>query len=95
MHTVLNSPQVLSTPPLSCSVCTRDWVVDDEGLAVTAEHTIQIFVCLLQSNWHYTVFTSTVACFQDLLLLSYAWLAYSAMHPECSFSACLQIQDCC
>ena len=68
-------------------------MVDDEGLAVTAKHTIQIFV--LQSNWHYTGFTSTAACFQDLLLLSYAWLAYSAMHPECSFSACLRIEDCC
>ena len=76
MHTVLASPQVLST--LILSSC------DDEESAVTAEHTIQIIVCLLQSNWHYTVYTSTVACFQDLLLLSYAWLAYSAMHRECS-----------
>ena len=43
MHTVLDSPQVLSTTPLSSSVCTRDWVIDDEDLDVTAEHTIQIF----------------------------------------------------
>ena len=27
--------------------------------------------------------------FQDLLLLSYAWLGYSVMHAECSFSACV------
>ena len=69
-------------------------MIDDEELAVTAEHTTQKFVCLLQSDWHYTVYASTVA-FQDLLLLSYAWLGHSVMHAECSFSACLRIEDCC
>ncbi len=53
---------------------------------MTAEHTIQICVFLLQSNWHYTLYTSTVACFQDLLLLSYAWLAYSG-YTDCHEAA--------
>ena len=28
MHTLLDSPQTLSIPPLSSDVCTRDWAID-------------------------------------------------------------------